>query len=235
MHSLQRLLGMQTLRGYTFLDVGCASGLLAVAAYRLGADRVVGADWDPQSIEAAQQAFKRIVGGVPDNVELRHGDILDPEFMASLGQFDIVYSWGTLHHTGRMWDAIDLVTRNVAPGGLLALGLYNRMWLNRFWLRVKKIYARVWPVRPFLALPLFGLTAASRLFHGRNPFRKGSRGMSVWHDTIEWLAGLPYEWASEGEACGFLKQRGMNLVKFLPVAGFRHGCNQMVFRREALP
>jgi 2-polyprenyl-6-hydroxyphenyl methylase/3-demethylubiquinone-9 3-methyltransferase len=233
--SLKRLTGLDTFQGRSFLCVGCAGGLMAVAAARLGAQRVVGVDPDPQSIEATHRAFRQIEGEMPGNVELREGDVLDPEFMNSLGEFDIVYSWGFLHHTGQMWHAMDLVTHNVASGGLLAMGIYNRMWLNGFWLRVKKFYNwAFWPIRFPMALSLFGLTAGARILRGRHPFRKRSRGMSVWYDTVEWLGGVPYEWASEGEVCGFLKQRGLALVKFLPVAGFKHGCNQMLFKRAAV-
>ena len=50
---------------------------------------------------------------------------LDPK---RLGTFDIVYSWGVLHHTGTgsLWEAADKAIAMVAPGGLLAIALYHR-------------------------------------------------------------------------------------------------------------
>jgi 2-polyprenyl-6-hydroxyphenyl methylase/3-demethylubiquinone-9 3-methyltransferase len=37
--------------------------------------------------------------------------------MSSLPAFDVVYSWGVLHHTGSMWVGIEHCIAKVAPGG----------------------------------------------------------------------------------------------------------------------
>src|SRR5262245_50586325 len=87
------------LKGLTFLDIGSGSGLTAFAAFRLGA-RVRSFDADPASVAATA----RLSDGAWENGP---GSILDDPFVASLGTFDIVSSWGVLHHTGDVWKAIN--------------------------------------------------------------------------------------------------------------------------------
>jgi len=56
------------LKGKTLVDFGCGSGILAVAALKLGAERVIGIDIDPQAIEASRDNAQR--NGVSDQLEL---------------------------------------------------------------------------------------------------------------------------------------------------------------------
>src|SRR4051812_18106258 len=48
--SLRRMLGVQDLAHRKFLDIGSGSGLFSLAAMRLGAERVVSFDYDPNSV-----------------------------------------------------------------------------------------------------------------------------------------------------------------------------------------
>ncbi|HZB24819.1 MAG TPA: glycosyltransferase, partial [Vicinamibacterales bacterium] len=123
--SLREMLHRTDLRGLTFLDVGSGSGLFSLAARRLGA-RVRSFDYDPQSVACTAELRRRYC---PDDSqwEVSQGSILDARFVRSLGTFDIVYSWGVLHHTGNMWEALELVGQAVAPGGLLFIAIYNDM------------------------------------------------------------------------------------------------------------
>ena len=137
--SLRQALQVPTLSGRTFLDVGCGSGLFSLAACRLGA-RVRSFDYDPESVLATTELRHRFAAGSEWVIE--QGSILDPQFLAGLGRFDIVYSWGVLHHTGQLWRALDATARLVAPGGgLLYVSIYNDQGLmSRVWRRVKRRY-----------------------------------------------------------------------------------------------
>ena len=56
------------------------------------------------------------------------------------------------------------------------------------------------------------------------------RGMSAWHDLVDWVGGLPFEVAKPEEIIEYFKERGFTLEKLTTCAG-GHGCNQYVFER----
>ena len=92
-------LGTRDLSGRTFLDVGCGSGLHALVALRFGAKEVVAIDVDPDSVSTAGAVLERNWPGT--NKTVRQVSVFDLE-KERFGEFDIVYSWGVLHHTGDM-------------------------------------------------------------------------------------------------------------------------------------
>lgn len=103
-NSLKLMLGVESLEGKTFLDIGSGSGLFSLAARSLGA-KVTSFDFDPKSVACAIELKKRYFDGDKEWV-ISEGSVLDGEFIEGLGQYDIVYSWGVLHHTGqcgRLW------------------------------------------------------------------------------------------------------------------------------------
>ena len=61
--------------GDTVLDLGCGSGLLAIAAAKLGARRVVATDVDPDALKATRENARR--HGVADRVVTREGSWLE--------------------------------------------------------------------------------------------------------------------------------------------------------------
>jgi 2-polyprenyl-3-methyl-5-hydroxy-6-metoxy-1,4-benzoquinol methylase len=152
--------------------VGCGSGLFSLAARQMGA-RVLSFDYDPQSVECARELRKRFFPDDPD-WDIRQGSALDADFLGGLGTFDLVYSWGVLHHTGDMWRALAQMPRLLTERGLLVVSLYNECGLrSRFWRGVKRFYCRSpKPVRWALLLGAVGagesLAAFLRLTRGQN-------------------------------------------------------------------
>ncbi|RKY84732.1 hypothetical protein DRQ09_08200 [candidate division KSB1 bacterium] len=150
--SLCNFLEMENLKRKTFLDVGCGSGLFSLAAIKLGAEKVVSFDVDPYSVKCAEALYKN--EGSPSNWQIFEGSILDESLIKSIGTFDIVYSWGVLHHTGDMWKAIDNVCHLVKKDGLLYIAIYNRadglaiypdgrFGPSKFWKFEKRIYSKL--------------------------------------------------------------------------------------------
>jgi len=81
-------------------------------------------------------------------------------------------------------------------------------------------------------------SAVFRLLTSQDPLpfkhwaeKKKSRGMSVWHDLVDWVGGYPFEVAKPEEIFEFYRMEGFTLVKLKTCAGGL-GCNEYVFLRE---
>ena len=91
------------MRTLHFLDIGSGSGIHSLAALRLGAE-VTSFDYDADSVACTAEVRGRFGAGEKWRVE--QGSALDAAYVESLGKFDVVYSWGVLHHTGAMWAGV---------------------------------------------------------------------------------------------------------------------------------
>jgi 2-polyprenyl-3-methyl-5-hydroxy-6-metoxy-1,4-benzoquinol methylase len=243
MAALQEFLGVQRLDGKSFIDIGSGSGLSSLAARRLGA-RVHSLDYDADSVACTQALRDRFYPGDP-LWTVERASVLEAQSLPHQQHWDVVYSWGVLHHTGQMWKACENAAALVAPGGKLFIAIYNdQRWASVAWLRTKQLYNALPPALRFLVvLPCTALLWGPKLvrdtfLHG-NPLkswraysREGQRGMSPWYDIIDWVGGLPFEVAKPEEMLDFHRARGFNLVKLASTGG-RLGCNQFVFERQA--
>jgi 2-polyprenyl-6-hydroxyphenyl methylase/3-demethylubiquinone-9 3-methyltransferase len=238
-HSLQMMLDVQSLEGLRLLDVGCGSGLFSLAAIRLGAARVHSLDYDPESVACARE-LRRLFAIDAGRWSIEGGSALDRGYLSSLGQWDVVYSWGVLHHTGKMWEAMGNVSALVAPGGTLFIAIYNDQgWQSAAWRAIKRFYnlgivGRTVTLALFFPLLGFslGLGDALRL---RNPFARylnygRHRGMSLTRDWVDWLGGYPFEVARPPQVVDFFTTAGFTIQR-LVTCGRKPGCNEFVLRR----
>lgn len=235
--SLRSMLDVERLDKKSFLDIGSGSGLFSLAAKRLGA-RVSSFDYDPQSVACTAELKRRYF---PDDQEwtVGQGSILDRRFVSRLGRFDVVYSWGVLHHTGKLWEAMENTLPLVAPRGLLFIAIYNDQGAaSRVWNRVKRGYVKApaglkWTVLLPAFVRLWGASFVRDALKGR-PLGtwKGysGRGMDPWRDVVDWVGGYPFEVARPEEIFDFCRSRGFELRK-LKTCGGGHGCNEFVFVR----
>lgn len=238
--ALAAILGTGDLHGRSFLDIGSGSGLSSLAARRLGA-RVTSFDYDPQSVACTTELRRRYFPEDDDaSWRILQGSVLDAPFLDSLGTFDVVYSWGVLHHTGDMAAALANAAKLVAPEGLLMVAIYNDQgWRSRVWTVIKRWYNELPPPLRFLILGpalvrLWGPALAFDLVRGHG-FRRwreygGKRGMSAWHDVVDWVGGYPFEVAKPEVVFDFYKKRGFRLER-MTTCGGKLGCNEFVFAR----
>ncbi len=233
--SLRSMLAVDSLGGMTFLDVGCGSGLFSLAARRMGAT-VRSFDVDPSSTLCARELKERYFAG-DRGWTIQAASILDPDFVSSLGTFDVVYAWGVLHHTGDLWSALDATCRLVAPGGRLVVAIYNDQGAaSRRWAAIKRAYNRgPRVVRTATVLGAGAFFAARAVLLRATGLRSAGigsapRGMSRWHDLIDWVGGYPFEVSTPDRVLEFVQPRGFGPERVDTVGG-GIGCTEFVFRR----
>ncbi len=239
--SLKEMLEVESLEGRSFLDIGSGSGLFSLAARRLGA-RVHSFDFDSNSFACTQELRNRYFPNDP-NWRVEQGSALDAEYLETLGTFDVVYSWGVLHHTGEMWQALENAAIPTQPGGKLFIAIYNDTgsqarrwhWIKRTYCRLPRILKTPFAVAVSVPDELKRFASAlvrlkpSEYVHSWTRYKNG-RGMNRWHDIIDWVGGYPYEVATVDQIFEFYKERGFSLAK-VRSGGVGLGCNEFVFTK----
>ena len=232
---LLAFLGDENLERVSFLDIGSGSGLHSLAAFDAKATRIHSFDFDPLSVKTTGKL--RQLAGEPPNWTVEQGDVLDADYLQKLGLWSLVDSWGVLHHTGAMWQAIENAARSVAPDGLFFIALYSSNVVRpsaEFWLDVKRRYNAANPRErrrmEYWYIWRFGI--------GRNPLRlplllkqiyekKKGRGMSYMTDVRDWLGGWPMEFADDQAVVDFLKEKfDFELVRM----STGEACTEFLFR-----
>ncbi len=233
---LLRLLPAEEWRGKTIVDIGCGSGIHSLSMYRLGAANVHCVDIDPSSVNTTKSVLESFDIHTKTEVE----NILSPEHLDEY--YDIVYSWGVLHHTGDMDLAIRNAAKHVAEGGYFIIALYRKTKTCDTWVPIKRWFTKRSKVTQTLVVWIYlFLRAINRIFKLKNPFtvfgaHKNKRGMKEYYDAFDWLGGYPYESSRPEETVAFVEGLGFETLlqpkkKKEKTGLFGSTCVEYVFRK----
>lgn len=232
------LLSGVALPGATFLDIGFGQGFSLLSARSLGA-RALGCDINPKCHEVIERNRDLFPEAGAQPIPLQVGSILDDAVVDALrtrpeavpSGYDVVHSWGVLHHTGDMRRAIANAASLVRPGGTFVIAIYNRHWSSPAWLAIKATYVRSprWLQRAMVGALYPVIWLAKLAVTGKNP-KAMDRGMDFFYDVVDWVGGYPYEYGTIGEVARLVGS-DFTLVRSI-AARVPTGCNEMVFRRN---
>ncbi len=214
----------------SFLDIGCGSGIHSIAANTLGFESITATDFDLKSVNTAI-SNKKIFNS---NINIFQDDILNTKIK---NKFDVVYSWGVLHHTGNMEKAILNSRKLVNDEGYLIIAIYKKTYFCKMWHFIKKLYCNS-PrfIKKIFNFTFYTLRLSLYLIKGNKISKyKQIRGMNLYFDSIDWLGGFPYESASKDVIVSMVGD-GFELVKFFdakPNLGLMgSACSEYTFKKN---
>lgn len=218
-----------------FLDVGFGQGLSLLIAKQLGC-KVLGCEINPKCIISLNKTMMHFPSIKTKEIPIVLGSILEKRILTKLKKrseqgYGIVHSWGVLHHTGNMKLAIENVSSLVQKNGYLILAIYNKHWSSPMWKIIKKIYGgSPFVIKKTIIYLLYPFILVAKIIVLRkNPFEK-NRGMDFYYDTIDWIGGYPYEYASVEEISNLVNTFGFKLIRIIHTQ-VPTGCNQYVFQK----
>jgi len=214
----------EEVRGKSVLDAGCGTGIFSIIFARNGAGRVVGIDISPGSLETANGLKERFN---LSNAEFRLQDMLRLPFPDAA--FDIVWAWGTVHHTTDPFRAVSELIRVLRPGGSLFLAVYKKTKVTFIHEIIRKTLIKT-PRRTWTALSkvmAFFLAPVVFVFKKREKSRKGEKLEEL---ILDWYFVPIRHYYTPEEIQDFLGKKGLAVEQFLPASGRFDSSSNFIFK-----
>jgi ubiquinone/menaquinone biosynthesis C-methylase UbiE len=135
-------------KGKKVLEIGCGIGTDTINFARHGA-QVTAVDLSEKSIEIARQRAR--VFGLEDKIRFYHGDAERLSEFLPQESYDLVYSFGVIHHTPHPDNVLAQITRYVKPGGAVKIMVYYRWSWKVFWILCGYGRFRFWSLPSLIA------------------------------------------------------------------------------------
>lgn len=214
----------EEVQGMAVLDAGCGTGIFSAIFARNGAGRVVGIDISPGSLETARGLKEKFNLA---NVSFERQDMLQLPFAD--GTFDIVWAWGTVHHTTDPLRAISELARVLRPGGSIFLAVYKRTKLTWIHEIIRKTLVKT-PKRSWTALSkimAFFLSPVVFFFKKREKSRKGEKLEEL---ILDWYFVPIRHYYAPDEIRDFLEGKSFEIEKFLPASGRFDSSSNFIYK-----
>jgi 2-polyprenyl-3-methyl-5-hydroxy-6-metoxy-1,4-benzoquinol methylase len=135
-------------RGKRVLEVGCGIGTDSINFARAGA-LLTAVDLSAESLRIAQERAE--VMEVADRIDFRQANAEELTSVVDDGPYDLVYSFGVIHHTPDPEAALAEMREVIAPGGTLKVMVYHRRSWKAFWILGLQERGRFWRADELIA------------------------------------------------------------------------------------
>ena len=214
----------EEIKGKRVLDAGCGTGIFSIIFARNGAAEVIGLDISPGSLTTARHLkdnFKL------DNVHFQQADMLQLPFPNQ--SFDIVWAWGTVHHTLNPWQAMEELLRVLKPGGSILLAIYTKTKITFLHEIIRKTLIKTsrktW--QPLAKIMAFFRGPVVAIFKKREKSRQGEKLEELIFDW--YFVPIRHHYYPR-EIKDFLEQKGLTIEKFLPASGRFDSTSNFIYK-----
>jgi 2-polyprenyl-3-methyl-5-hydroxy-6-metoxy-1,4-benzoquinol methylase len=135
-------------RGRRVLEIGCGIGTDTISFARHGAS-VTAVDLSEKSLEVARQRAR--IFGLEDRIRFHQANAEELSRVVPVEPYDLVYSFGVIHHTPHPGAVLDQIRRYVTPGTTLKVMVYNRRSGKVLWIVMSWGKGRFWKERELTA------------------------------------------------------------------------------------
>ena len=202
---LKKHVGLKNIRGKKILDAGCGTGVAAVCFKLLGAKEVVGIDISEGSLKTARELAKKN----KVKVKFMKKDLLN---LHMEGDFDIVHSFGVLHHTADCKKSFDNLVPLLKPDGKFYVALYLKTGLTFLQQGARK-FLRLFPKSMWIPI--------AKLINGFfvRGTKRTSRGFQDEGDMVDWFF-VPYRTHhTPKQIARWFREQGMKSVLLINKTG----------------